>query len=133
MLLVEVPDNSWKYDRVAEGYPEALGVKTLLERLQCAYGELDGMGFPRVRVLRVRSPAETGQVMRALLQEALDPSGPDAAPPPRPGQGRPLRSVRAPCSSRGPPTEQTPVAPVEASALLSKREDVRLKQAAMAK
>ena len=67
-----------------------IGVKTLLASLQCAYGELDGMGFPCIRVLRVRSQAETGLalVIRALLKEALGPRGLGAAPA-QPGRGRP--------------------------------------------
>ena len=70
LLLVEIPDNAWKYDKVAEGYPDAIGVKMVLEILHCAYSDLDGMGFPRIRIVRVRSQAETGQVMRQLDQAA---------------------------------------------------------------
>ena len=43
----------------------------MLKDLQLAHAELNGSGFPSIRVLRVRSPFETAQKLQDLMQEAL--------------------------------------------------------------
>ena len=46
--------------------------KTTSQLRQFSHGSLDSNGFPTIRVLRVRTPFETAQVLRKLMGEALE-------------------------------------------------------------
>ena len=73
-LIVEVSDADWKRDgRPDDCMDFQSGIRTQLEVLQASErGDVDSSGFPRIRVLRVRSPSETAQIVRQLMEEALE-------------------------------------------------------------
>ena len=68
--IVEVADRDWKRDGQPDDYLDCVGVRTQLQNLQTQH-DRDAFGFPMIRVLRVRSPMETAEVVRDLMKKAL--------------------------------------------------------------
>ena len=68
--IVEVADRDWKRDGQPDDYLDCVGVRTQLQNLQTQH-DRNAFGFPMIRVLRVRSPMETAEVVRDLMKKAL--------------------------------------------------------------